>query len=52
MGPFDQMISWSTQGVKGVFRFLNKVWNLVLECKENKKSSQRAIKQIHKLNKK
>ncbi len=52
MGPFDQTIAWSTQGVKGVFRFLNRVWDLVLECKENKKSSQRAIKEIHKLNKK
>jgi leucyl-tRNA synthetase len=52
MGPFDQAISWSSQGVKGVFRFLNRVWNLVLECKANKESSQRAIKEIHKLNKK
>jgi len=52
MGPFDQVISWSAQGVKGVFRFLNRVWNLVLECKTNKESSQRAIKEIHKLNKK
>ena len=52
MGPFDQAIAWSTQGVKGVFRFLNRVWNLVLECKENRKSSPKAIKEIHKLNKK
>ena len=52
MGPFDQAIAWSTQGVKGVYRFLNRVWNLILECKENRKSSQKAIKEIHKLNKK
>jgi leucyl-tRNA synthetase len=52
MGPFDQTIAWSSEGVKGVFRFLNRVWNLVLECRKNKKSSQRAIKEIHKLNKK
>ena len=52
MGPFDQVIAWSTQGVKGVFRFLNRVWTLVLECKDGKKSSQKAIKEIHKLNKK
>ena len=24
MGPFDQMISWNTQGVVGLFRFLNR----------------------------
>ena len=28
MGPFDQAISWSSQGVKGVYRFLKKVWKL------------------------
>jgi len=64
MGPFDQAISWSAQGVKGVFRFLNRAWKLVLDCKESpegklsasygasKKSSERVIKEVHKLNKK
>jgi len=28
MGPFDQAIPWDTKGVKGVRRFLDKVWNL------------------------
>ena len=28
MGPFGETISWSTQGVKGVHRFLEKVWRL------------------------
>ncbi len=28
MGPFDQAISWSNQGVVGIFRFLNRVWSL------------------------
>ncbi len=28
VGPFDQAISWSNQGVVGVFRFLNRVWQL------------------------
>lgn len=27
MGPFDQTISWSTNGLVGCFRFLNRVWN-------------------------
>ncbi|MCD4760603.1 class I tRNA ligase family protein [bacterium] len=26
MGPFDQAIAWDDKGVKGMFRFLNKVW--------------------------
>ncbi len=28
MGPFDQTISWSTKGVRGCYRFLNRVWGL------------------------
>jgi leucyl-tRNA synthetase len=28
MGPFDQAINWNNQGVVGVFRFLNRVWQL------------------------
>ena len=28
MGPFDQPVAWSTQGVVGMRRFLEKVWTL------------------------
>jgi len=28
MGPFEQMISWDSKGVRGVRRFLGKVWEL------------------------
>ncbi len=28
MGPFDQAVAWNTNGVVGVYRFLEKVWNL------------------------
>ena len=52
MGPFDQAIAWSSQSVRGVRRFLDKLWQLVLTCQKNKKSSQEAIKKIHQLNKK
>ncbi len=52
MGPFDQAIAWNNQGVKGVFRFLRKFWRLILECKENKKSSLEIIRIAHQLNKK
>jgi len=52
MGPFDQAIAWNSKSVNGVFRFLNKVWSLTLECKNNKKSGKEAIKLVHQLNKK
>jgi len=51
MGPFDQAIAWSIQGVKGVRRFLEKVWKLTLNG-EGGKSSEKVIRAIHKLNKK
>ena len=28
MGPFDQGGPWSSQGIEGVWRFMNRVWNL------------------------
>ncbi len=31
MGPFDQAIPWSTNGVVGMKRFLERVWNLYQE---------------------
>jgi len=52
MGPFDQAIAWNTNGVKGVFRFLERVWGLTLECSDNKESGEEAVREIHKLNKK
>jgi leucyl-tRNA synthetase len=52
MGPFDQAIAWNPQGVKGVFRFLNKTWDLILESKNNKESSKEIISETNKLIKK
>ncbi|MEK6649882.1 MAG: class I tRNA ligase family protein, partial [Bacteroidota bacterium] len=31
MGPLEEMKPWSTRGVEGVFRFLNRVWRLYVE---------------------
>jgi len=28
MAPFEQDIAWSTEGINGAWRFLNRVWNL------------------------
>jgi leucyl-tRNA synthetase len=30
MGPLEQVKPWSTQGVEGVYRFLGRVWRLVM----------------------
>ena len=52
IGPFEQAISWNSKGVKGVNRFLKRVWQLTFDCFKNEKSSDNAIKEIHKLNRK
>ncbi len=31
MGPLEEMKPWSTRGVEGVYRFLNRVWRLYLD---------------------
>ena len=31
MGPLEEMKPWSTRGVEGVFRFLNRLWRLCLD---------------------
>ena len=31
MGPLEEMKPWSTRGVEGVFRFLNRVWRLFVD---------------------
>jgi leucyl-tRNA synthetase len=31
MGPLEEMKPWSTRGVEGVFRFLNRAWRLIID---------------------
>ncbi len=52
MGPFGQTIDWNSSGVMGVRRFLNRVWDLSLECGKKGDSSSRAKAEFHKLIKK
>ena len=35
MGPLEQVKPWSMQGVEGVYRFLNRVWRLVMDDGES-----------------
>jgi leucyl-tRNA synthetase len=32
MAPFDQDVSWNTDGINGASRFLNRVWELFSDC--------------------
>jgi len=52
MGPFDQMIAWDTQGIIGVRRFLERLWNLVSGYRSNKKSSKEIEAALNRLIKK
>ena len=35
MGPFADSKPWSTSSIKGVYRFLNKVWSMIEEVSQN-----------------
>ena len=58
MGPLEAMKPWDTAGINGVYRFLNRVWNLGIEqinnkwnvkdTTETKKSLHQAIKRCTK----
>lgn len=53
LGPHDQMVSWNPQGINGVRRFLDRVWNFVAENgKSAKGNSPKAEFEINKLIKK
>lgn len=38
LGPIEENSSWSSTGIAGVYRFLNRVWTLVQEFDESDKS--------------
>ncbi len=52
MGPFEQESLWNTQGVEGVKRFLQKVWNLFLKNHKNGTPSEDQLRMMHKTIKK
>jgi leucyl-tRNA synthetase len=39
MGPFDQAIAWSTNGLRGCSRFLNGLWDLAGSVKNKKETT-------------
>ncbi|MFH0959288.1 MAG: class I tRNA ligase family protein, partial [Pseudomonadota bacterium] len=50
MGPFSESIPWSTTGVVGVRRFLEKVWNLPEKLSDQE--SEEVTRELHKTIKK
>ncbi|MBU3942399.1 class I tRNA ligase family protein, partial [Patescibacteria group bacterium] len=49
MGPFEQMIPWDTKGVKGVRRFLEKIWKFQEKLGDGKEIKQLVHKTIKKV---
>jgi len=47
MGPFDQAINWSSEGIEGCWRFLNRVWKLVKENVNNKPTNSNLYIKLH-----
>jgi leucyl-tRNA synthetase len=39
LGPINENSNWSSRGIAGVYRFLNRVWTLVQEYEESDKTS-------------
>lgn len=40
LGPINENSSWSSRGIAGVYRFLNRYWTLVQEYQESDKSAK------------
>jgi len=52
MGPFDQSISWSTDGLVGVRRFIERVWKLQAKVTDATDADPAAYRTLHKTIKK
>ena len=55
MGPLEQVKPWSTKDVDGVYRFLSRIWRLVIDTESGKlnnsivdeKASKKQLKALH-----
>jgi leucyl-tRNA synthetase len=52
LGAFDQSTPWSQQGLKGCYRFIEKVWNLQSIMTDEEGYSKELEKSVHKMIKK
>ncbi len=46
MGPFEQMIAWDTNGLKGVRRFLERVWQLAAKVEAGNSAPDKILEGI------
>lgn len=46
LGPINENSNWSSRGIAGVYRFLNRLWTLVQEFDESDKSGAADSKQL------
>jgi len=46
LGPINENSNWSSRGIAGVYRFLNRVWSLVQEFTESEKNGTTDIKAL------
>ncbi len=47
MGPFDQAVEWDINGLIGVRRFLDRVWNLQGKVKEGAENEKKVLQTLH-----
>jgi len=52
MGPFDQAVSWSSDGMVGTLRFLERVWRISYKVKSHLPKMLRQTGKVHKENNK
>lgn len=49
LGPINENSNWSSKGIAGVYRFLNRLWTLVQEYNESDKSGEIDSKKLESL---
>jgi len=55
MGPFEEVKPWDTQGIIGIHRFLNRIWELTKKIKKEKikkEQDQEILRELNRLIKK
>lgn len=43
LGPLEQSVPWSETGIEGIFRFLNRVWRLIIDEDDNVNQNIRQV---------
>jgi leucyl-tRNA synthetase len=49
MAPFDQDIAWSTEGIHGIYRFLNRLWSLYADTYAQSAAAQGEDEELERL---